>query len=159
MHFGFALDSWNIDLWDIDLSDTDLNLLVGHGWIQISPVNILFLSKTSSRHLQDMSSRRLQDMSSRHLQDMSSRRLQDVFSVTIFRLPRRLEDVLKTSCVYVIETSWKTKNCYAEDVLKKSWRPTNVCWDVRWIFVEHSHDIFPEYSEKVPYEIPGNFLK
>ena len=31
MHFGFALDSWNIDLWDIDLLDIDLNLLVGHG--------------------------------------------------------------------------------------------------------------------------------
>ena len=27
---------------------------------------------------------------------------------------------------------------------------------VRGIFVEHSHDIFPEYSENVPYEIPGN---
>ena len=24
------------------------------------------------------------------------------------------------------------------------------------IYVEHSHDIFPEYSEKVPYEILGN---
>ena len=46
----------------------------------------------------------------RRLQDMSWRRLQHVFSVTIFCLPRRLEDVLKTS--------WKTKNCYAEDVLK-----------------------------------------
>ena len=33
MHFGFALDSWNIDLWDIDLLDTDLYLLVGHGLI------------------------------------------------------------------------------------------------------------------------------
>ena len=31
MHFGFALDSWNIDLWDIDLLDTYLDLLVGHG--------------------------------------------------------------------------------------------------------------------------------
>ena len=31
MHFGFALDSWNIDLWDIDLWDTDLDLLAGHG--------------------------------------------------------------------------------------------------------------------------------
>ena len=31
MHFGFALDSWNIDLWDIDLLDTDLDLLVSHG--------------------------------------------------------------------------------------------------------------------------------
>ena len=31
MHFGFALDSWNIDLWDIDLWYTDLDLLAGHG--------------------------------------------------------------------------------------------------------------------------------
>ena len=30
MHFGFALDLWNIDLWDIDLLDTDLDLLAGH---------------------------------------------------------------------------------------------------------------------------------
>ena len=30
MHFGFALDSWNIDLWDIDLLDTDLDLLARH---------------------------------------------------------------------------------------------------------------------------------
>ena len=30
---------------------------------------------------------------------------------------------------------------------------------VRGIFVEHSHDIFPEYLEKVPYEILGNIHK
>ena len=30
---------------------------------------------------------------------------------------------------------------------------------VRGIFVEHSHDIFPEYLEKVPYESPGNIPK
>ena len=36
MHFGFALDSWNIDLLDIDLLDTDLDSLVGYGLIQIS---------------------------------------------------------------------------------------------------------------------------
>ena len=30
---------------------------------------------------------------------------------------------------------------------------------VRGIFMEHSHDIFPEYSEKVTYEIPGNIAK
>ena len=47
----------------------------------------------------------------------SWRRLQHVFNVTILRLSRRLEDVLKTSC-----KSWKTKNCYAEDVFKTSWR-------------------------------------
>ena len=30
---------------------------------------------------------------------------------------------------------------------------------VRGIFVEHAHDIFPEYSEKVPHEILGNVPK
>ena len=48
----------------------------------------------------------------------SSRRLQHVFSVTISLLPRRLEDVLKTSS----KTSWKTINCYAEDFFKTSSR-------------------------------------
>ena len=63
--------------------------------------------------------------------------LEDVFSVTIFRLPRRLQDVFKTSSrrfqdVFarrlqessqdVFKTSWKTKNCYAEYVLKTSSR-------------------------------------
>ena len=86
----------------------------------------------SSRRLQDMSSRRLQDMSSRRLQDISLRRLQDVFSVTIFRLPRRLqdaEDVLKTCWKRVEDTSWsfykhlfwKTFRRCLEDVLKTSW--------------------------------------
>ena len=31
MHFGFALDSWNIDLWDKYFLDIDLDLLAGHG--------------------------------------------------------------------------------------------------------------------------------
>ena len=56
----------------------------------ISPKNILFVSKMSSRDLEDMPSKRLQDM--------SSRRFQHVFSITIFCLPRRLEDIIKTSC-------------------------------------------------------------
>ena len=34
---------------------------------------------------------------SRRIQDMSWRRLQDAFNVTIFRLPRRLEEVLRAS--------------------------------------------------------------
>ena len=74
---------------------------------------------------QDMSSGRRQDMSSRHVFKTSSR----LFSVTIFCLPRRLQDVLrdvlKTSWRRlkdilrdVVKTSWKTKNCYAEDVLE-----------------------------------------
>ena len=30
---------------------------------------------------------------------------------------------------------------------------------LRGIFVEHLHHIFPEYSEKVPYEVPRNIPK
>ena len=77
------------------------------------------ICKTSSRCLGrrkivtlKTSWRRLEDMSWRRLEDMSWRRLQHVFSVTILRLPRHLQDVFKTS--------WKTKNCYAEDMLKTS---------------------------------------
>ena len=71
----------------------------------------------------------------RRFQVLSWRRLQLVFSVTIICLPRHIQDVLKTSCKYVLKkswrrlddilqnvlkTSWKTKNCYSEDVLKTS---------------------------------------
>ena len=69
-------------------------------------------------------------MSSRRLQDMSSRRLADVFSVTIFHLPRRLEDVLediKLLRCRRVEDVFKT--CL-EDVFKTSSRPLNVCWEV-----------------------------
>ena len=78
MDFGFALDLSDIDLLCVDLLDQRYAHLD------------LFVSKTSWR--------RLQDMSSKNHQDMSSRRLHDVFSVTIFRLPRRLEDLFKTFC-------------------------------------------------------------
>ena len=67
--------------------------------------------------------------SSRRLQDMSGRCLQHVFSVTTLRLPRRLQDFFKTS--------WKTKNCYAKDVLKTSWRhygdKQNTYWGYRYL--------------------------
>ena len=53
---------------------------------------------------------------------MSSRHLQDVLSVTIFRLQDVLRDVFKTSLQDVFKTSRKTKNCYADDVLKTSSR-------------------------------------
>ena len=42
-----------------------------------------------------LSPRRLQDMSSRRLQDMFLRRLEHVFGVTIFRLPRHLQGILR----------------------------------------------------------------
>ena len=62
-----------------------------------------------------------------HVFKTSLRRLQHVFSVTILRLPKRLEDVSQIRLEDVLKTSWKTKNCYAEDVLKTcledmSWR-------------------------------------
>ena len=74
MHFGFALELSDIDLWNIDLLDTHLDLL---------DTDILSKYFAFLYNVFKMSWR---------LQDMSSRRLQDVFSVTIFRLPRRLED-------------------------------------------------------------------
>ena len=121
MDFGFALDLSDIDLLCVDLLDQRYAHLD------------LFVSKTSWR--------RLQDMSSKNHQDMSSRRLQDVFSVTIFRLPRRLLDVFMTFCemssrrfqdvfarrlgrrkIVTLKTCWR-------HVLKTCWRPTNVYWD------------------------------
>ena len=86
MHFGFSSDSLNIDLWD--LLDTDLDLLVGHGLIQIPPINTVFVSKTYSRRIQDISSRRLQVTSSRRVQ---------VFGLTIFRVEMSSRRICKTS--------------------------------------------------------------
>ena len=86
MHFRFALELWNIDLWNVDLLETRLDLL-GTDIARKYFVCLHYVFKASLRQLQDMSSRRLQDMSSR----------QDVFSVTIFCLATRLEDIFKTS--------------------------------------------------------------
>ena len=68
----------------------------------------------------------LQDVFNTCLQDVLKNCLEDVFSITIFRLPRRLQDVsrdvFKTSLQDVFKTSRKTKNYYAENVLKTSSR-------------------------------------
>ena len=88
---------------------------------------------------------------SRRIQDMSWRRLQDAFNVTIFRLPRRLEEVLRASWrrlgrqkIITLKTSSRRlqdvlKTCLEdvlrtcledvlktclEDVLKTLWRQT-----------------------------------
>ena len=95
MHFVFALDLSDIDLWNIDFLDTHLYLLDTY-------IPSKHVSKASLRHVFKKSSRYI------------FKSLEDLFSVTIFRLPRRLEDVLKKS--------WKTKNCYTEDVLKTTSR-------------------------------------
>ena len=100
--------------------------------MQISPVSVLFLSI------------------------MSSRRLEDVFSIIIFRLPRRLQDLLqgssrlfqdifedvKLSCWRRVEDVFKT--CL-EDNLKKSSRQTNVWWDIVCICLNNQHRPYPPW--------------
>ena len=108
MHFGFALDSPDIDLWNIDLIDTHLDLL--HTDIPSKHfVCLQDVLKISWRKVFKTSSRHVFNTSSRNIQDMSSRRLEDV-----------LRDLFKMSLQDVFKTSWKTKNCSAEDVLKTS---------------------------------------
>ena len=115
------------------------------------PSKHFLFCKTSSRRLEDdfsvtlfvfqdvlkTSWRHLEDVFAIHLPRMSSRRLQDVFQdvfKTSFKMSSRR--VCKTSCNYVFKTSWKTKKCYTEDVLKTPSRrlqyvftKTNVCWE------------------------------
>ena len=87
-----------------------------------SPVSILFLSIVSSR--------RLQDMSSKHLEDKSSRRLQDGFSVTFFRLLRRLQHVLQD----VFKTSSRRLGRRKIVTLKMCWRRLR---DMSWRRLEN----------------------
>ena len=136
MIFGFALDLSDIDLLNVDLLDHSYKHLYS------------FVSKTFWRRLQDMFSGRLQNISSRRLQDMSSKRLEHIFSVTIFRLPRRLQnifrDVFKTfwRClqhvfprrlrrrnIVTLKTCWRRLQDTSYRRVKTSWRPTNIYWD------------------------------
>ena len=68
-------------------------------------------------------------MSSRCLYDMSSRLLKDDFSVTIFLLPRRLQDVFGRHLqdLYVLEGEKLLRWRLVED--KTSSKPTKICWD------------------------------
>ena len=113
MHFGFTLDLSDIDLLSVDLLDQRYTHLD------------LFVSKTPWRRLEDMSSRRLQDI--------SSRRLQDILGVTIFRLPRHLEDVFKTFCEmpsrHLCKTSSRRLGRREVITLKTCWRrPQGMSW-------------------------------
>ena len=69
---------------------------------------LLLTKKVPSKHLLVLKT------SWRCLQDKSLRRLQNVFSVTIFRLPRRPEDALKTS--------WRRLENVLEDKKLLRWR-------------------------------------
>ena len=105
MHFGFALYSSDIDLWNINLLDTHLDLLDTdiHSKYFVCLQGLL---NASSRHVFKRSWRRLQRNNFASFKTFSRRLCKTCL--------RRLEDALKTS--------WKTKNCYAEDVLKTSSR-------------------------------------
>ena len=123
MHCGFTLNSSDIDLWNIDLLDEHLDLVDTDN----SSKHFVCLQdvlQTSPRHVLKTSSRHALKMPSRDAFKTSSRRLQDVFSVTIFRLPRRLEN---EKLFRWRHTGDVFKTCL-EDILKTSWRPTNICW-------------------------------
>ena len=65
------------------------------------------------------------------------RRLQNVFRVTIFCLPRRLENVLKTSWRRLPNTSWRHLGRRRIVTLNTSWRRLeDMCWrrleDMSW---------------------------
>ena len=95
MHFGFALELSDTDLWNIDLLDAHLDLLD----TDIPSKYLLCLHsvfKKSSRHFFKTSSKHVFKTSSRHVFKTC---LQDVFSVTIFRLPRRLQATCLARCL------------------------------------------------------------
>ena len=98
---------------------------------------------------------------------MSSRRLQDVLQDVFKASSRR---VCKTSCNYVFKTSWKTKKCYTEDVLKTSskrlqyvFTKTNVCWEY-CRNVKEFNSILQSHHSSLSYikgqkQSPGSFLQ
>ena len=134
MHFGFALELPDIDLWNTDLLDTHLGLLNPEISIQISPVSILFVSIKSLRGLQDM----------------SSRHLQDVFSVRIFRFPRRLQDVLEMSSRRLargLQDVFKRSSRRFQEVFKTSLQ--EVLEDVKLLPWRRVEDVFRTCLEDV----------
>ena len=114
MHFGFTLDSSVTDLWNIDLLDAYLDLLDTYIFSK-HYVCLLDVLQISSRHVFKTLWRRLQRNNF-----LSSK----TFSR---RLARCLQDTFKTSSRYLGRRKIATLSL--EDVLKMSWRPTNVCWE------------------------------
>ena len=89
------------------------------------PVNILFICKMSSRRLQDIFSgtvfcvaRRFEDILKtpwRCLTNTPCRQLEHILKISHQTSWKHLQDVFIEE---VLRTSWKTKNCYTEDVLE-----------------------------------------
>ena len=76
-------------------------------------------------------------MPSRCLQDMSWRCLQHVFSATIFRLPRRLEDILEDEKLLRWRRLQDVLKTCIEDILRTSWRhygdKQNTYWEYLYL--------------------------
>ena len=76
-------------------------------------------------------------MPSRCLQDMSWRCLQHVFSATIFRLPRRLEDILEDEKLLRWRRLQDVLKTCLEDILRTSWRhygdKQNTYWEYLYL--------------------------
>ena len=71
-------------------------------------------------------------MPSRCLQDMSWRCLQHVFSAIIFRLPRRLEDILEDEKLLRWRRLQDVLKTCLEDILRTSWRHYGDKQNIYW---------------------------
>ena len=87
MHFGFALNSWNINLWDTDLLDADLDLLEGQDRYRYPKKYFVYR------------------------QDVLQISLEGVLEDEKFLQWRRLEDVLKTCLADVLKNTSSRKFC------------------------------------------------
>ena len=153
MHFGFTLDSSDLDLWNIDLLGAHLDLLDTDNSSKhfVCFQNVLQTSsrhvfKTSSRHIFKAFSRHVFKTSSRyvfttswrHLQcnnflssKASLRRVQETSSGCLV-LVRCLQGVFAGRLEDVLEDEKLLRWRRTEDALKTSWRPTNVCWVIKY---------------------------
>ena len=97
--------------------------------------------------------------SSRRLQDTSSRRLQDVFRVIIFRLSRRLQDVLEDEKLLRWRRVEYVFMACLEDVFKTSWRPTNVyCENNNIIFTVCNFQLMRKFNNSATTSFEGLFF-
>ena len=109
MHFGFALDLSDKRFVKCRFARSKIYTFRFVCFQDVLKTSSRYVLKTSSKHVFKTSTRCLQRnnfSSSKTSSRRFARCLQDVFA--------SVQDVL--------ETSWKTKNCYTEDVLKTSSR-------------------------------------
>ena len=89
----------------------------------------------------------------RRLEDMSWRRLQNVFSVTIFRLPRHLEDILQIRLEDFLKTSWRHLERRTEDVLEDEkllgWRCLVFKTSLRHVFKTYSRRLLGIFTGNI----------